>query len=85
MILSLFHQNHWYMKVYLSQERRNYGITYLFICKVIYVLSFFLIIGSYIQESGHAACDGLPTRAIMMFNKKDIRTIMGIYSRGQER
>ncbi|CAJ0863843.1 13222_t:CDS:2, partial [Entrophospora sp. SA101] len=37
------------------------------------------------QESGCAAHDGLPAKTIVMFNRKDIRTVMGIYSGRQER
>uniref|UniRef100_U9TPM2 DNA 3'-5' helicase n=1 Tax=Rhizophagus irregularis (strain DAOM 181602 / DAOM 197198 / MUCL 43194) TaxID=747089 RepID=U9TPM2_RHIID len=38
---------------------------------------------SIIQESGRADCDGLPAKAFIMYSRKDIRTIMGIYSNGQ--
>ncbi|RGB42502.1 P-loop containing nucleoside triphosphate hydrolase protein [Rhizophagus diaphanus] len=36
-------------------------------------------IGNLVQESGHAGRDGLPAKAIIMYSRKDIRTIMGIY------
>ncbi|CAG8444285.1 9171_t:CDS:2 [Diversispora eburnea] len=32
------------------------------------------------QESGRAGRDGLPAKAIIMFNRKDIRTVMRVYS-----
>ncbi|RHZ58962.1 hypothetical protein Glove_366g4 [Diversispora epigaea] len=35
-----------------------------------------------IQESGRAGRDGLLAKAIIMFNRKDIRTVMGVYSGG---
>ncbi|CAI2190727.1 8075_t:CDS:2, partial [Funneliformis geosporum] len=38
-----------------------------------------------IQESGRAGRDGLSAKAIIMYSRKDIRTIMGIYSNGQSR
>ncbi|CAJ0866313.1 1128_t:CDS:2, partial [Entrophospora sp. SA101] len=38
-----------------------------------------------INESGRSARDGLPAKTIVMFNRKDIRTVMGIYSGRQER
>ena len=43
------------------------------------------IIGNLVQESGRAGRDGLPAKAIIMFSRKDIRTAMGVYTKGKER
>ncbi len=45
----------------------------------------FFVIGNLIQESGRAGRDGLPAKAIIMFNRKDIKTVMGVYSGGKDR
>ncbi|RHZ59174.1 hypothetical protein Glove_365g52 [Diversispora epigaea] len=41
-------------------------------------------IGNLVQESGRAGRDGLPAKAIVFFNRKDIKTVMGVYMGGQE-
>ncbi|CAG8512166.1 10829_t:CDS:10, partial [Diversispora eburnea] len=41
--------------------------------------------GNLVQESGRAGRDGLPAKAIVFFNRKDIKTVMGVYMEGQER
>jgi len=46
---------------------------------------YIFFIGNLVQESGRAGRDGLPAKAIIMYSRKDIRTIMGIYSNGQPR
>jgi superfamily II DNA helicase RecQ len=48
------------------------------------ILSFF-VIGNLIQENGRAGRDGLPAKAIIMFNRKDIKTVMSVYSGGKDR
>ena len=42
----------------------------------------FFFIENLVQESGCAGRDRLPAKAIIMYSRKDIRTIMGIYSNG---
>ena len=47
---------------------------------------YIFFIENLVQESGRAGRDGLSAKAIVMCSRKDIRTIMGIYSNsGQPR
>ncbi|RHZ69701.1 hypothetical protein Glove_280g39 [Diversispora epigaea] len=38
---------------------------------------------SIVQKSGHAGRDRLPAKAIIFFNRKDIKTVIGVYIGGQ--
>jgi superfamily II DNA helicase RecQ len=49
------------------------------------MLRYVFFIGNLVQESGHAGCDGLSAKSIIMYSQKDIRMIMGIYCNGQPR
>ncbi|RHZ83721.1 hypothetical protein Glove_88g115 [Diversispora epigaea] len=52
--------------------------------RVVIHVGFPMSIGNLIQESGRAGRDRLPAKAIIFFNKKDIKTVMGIYTGGYE-
>ncbi|RHZ66987.1 hypothetical protein Glove_303g7 [Diversispora epigaea] len=51
--------------------------------RIVIHAGFLISMGNLIQESGRAGRNGLPAKAIVMFNRKDIRTAMGVYSKGQ--
>ena len=55
----------------------------LCICEPIW--SYLFVIENLIQKSGHAGCDGLPAKAIIMFSRKDIRAAMGVYTKDKDR
>ncbi|CAH1768507.1 289_t:CDS:2, partial [Entrophospora sp. SA101] len=74
---------------YLCNLKQNFPVAPILLlsatCKNIDAQEIVARLGNLMQESGRSARDGLPAKTIVMFNRKDIRTVMGIYSGRQER